>query len=75
MNRDDAWVFLRAVLITVVLVCSSAAAFAQPCPPKRYACWMVQLAASKWGAEAVVDHARSCGWSEIEINRAKRCLK
>lgn len=68
-------IFLRAILIAAILVCSSAAALALPCPPKRYACWMVSAAAEKWGAEAVMTHARSCGWSEIEINRAKRCLK
>lgn len=75
MNRDDAMIFLRAILIAAIIVFSSAAAFAQPCPPKRYACWMVQAVEAKWGWETVANHARSCGWTEIEINRARRCLK
>lgn len=75
MNRDDAMIFLRAILIAAILVCSSAAAFAMPCPPKRYACWMVQAADTKWGWEVVASHARTCGWTELQIAIARRCLK
>ena len=28
-----------------------------------------------FGADALETHVRACGWREIDINRARRCLK
>lgn len=63
------------ILIIAILVCNSAAAFAYPCPPKRFFCWQVRIVAAEFGAGAVENHVRACGWTELQIAIAKRCLK
>lgn len=73
--RDDWMVLIRAMLIASLLVLlMSSAALAQPCPPKRYFCWQVRLAAASFGLWAIEANARACGWSEAEIDRARKCL-
>lgn len=64
------------LLSLAMLIAMLTPAAAYPCPsPKHYFCWQVKLAAAKFGSIALEDHVRMCGWKEIDINRAKRCLQ
>lgn len=44
------------------------------CPPKRYFCWQVRAAAVSFGEAALEGRARSCGWSDLQITIARRCI-
>lgn len=67
---------MRILLSLAMLIAMTAAAAAYPCPsPKRYYCWQIKAAAAAFGADALEAHARSCGWTELQITVAKRCLK
>jgi hypothetical protein len=46
-----------------------------PCPPKRYLCIEVRLAAAAWGEQALRDKAKKCGWSDRKIDEASKCLR
>jgi hypothetical protein len=65
---------LRTAL-AAALICAAAFPQVHPCPPKRYACWQVRVAAASFGAGALEAHASACGWSEAEIERTRRCIR
>jgi hypothetical protein len=63
-----------ALVLWMGLCLGTAFAAEPPCPPKRYYCWQVKLAVEMFGAPAVRDKARKCGWPEWKIAEAERCL-
>jgi len=77
VNRDGAKVFLAAgIIAALVLIAAAGAAGAAElvCPPKRYFCWEVRAAAASFGERALEARARACGWSDLQIAIARRCL-
>jgi cobalamin biosynthesis protein CobD/CbiB len=79
MNRADCMDIIRGAILAAFIVLVAAAsispAAAQPCPPRHFFCWQVKAAVATFGADALETHVRACGWREIDINRARRCLK
>jgi hypothetical protein len=77
MNRDEATTHLVGGIIAavIVLVFGIAAARAEPCPPKLYACFEANWAFNHYGVRRVVAKARACGWTEKQIEEALKCQK
>jgi hypothetical protein len=48
---------------------------ADACPPRLYTCRMARRAFERFGEGAVVDRARTCGWSEAKIAEALKCKR
>lgn len=46
-----------------------------PCPSKGQSCARVKAAVAMFGEDAVEGHARACGWTDREIEQARRCLR
>lgn len=66
---------ILAVALMIILATRPASAADLNCPPKRYFCWQVRLAAATFTEAALEDRARACGWTEAQILAARRCLK
>lgn len=76
MNRDDAMVFLRAILIALFVVVAGAAAFADdPKLPPGVTCSDVRANVAQYGEIAAYAWARLRGYSSKQISEAKKCLK
>lgn len=61
--------------IIFLLLGMEAGAVDSPCPPRRYFCWQVVAAANLFGEAALRDKAKRCGWTDIKIAEALKCLK
>jgi hypothetical protein len=59
----------------MIRACVVVAALLVSYPADAVPCWMVRKAVTQYGEAAVESWARSKGFSEKEIEKARRCLK
>jgi hypothetical protein len=59
----------------MIRACAVVAALLVSYPADAVPCWMVRKAVAQYGEAAVESWARSKGFSEREIEKARRCLK
>jgi hypothetical protein len=59
----------------MIRTCVVVAALLASYPASAVPCWMARKAVSQYGEAAVESWARSKGFSEREIEKARRCLK
>jgi hypothetical protein len=57
---------IRVIVVVIVLVNS---------PAQGVPCWVVKQAVARYGEAAAESWARAKGFSDKEIEKAKRCLK
>lgn len=65
-------IFVLCALLIILLTRPARAT--ELCPPKHYFCWQVRAAAASFGEAALEARARACGWSELQIAVARRCI-
>lgn len=58
---------IRTFLVVAALLAS--------CPTQAFPCWVVKKAVAQYGEAAVESWARAKGFSDQEIEKAKRCLR
>ena len=58
---------IRAIVVVAALLVSF--------PARAIPCWMVRKAVAQYGEAAVEAWARAKGFSEKEIEKARRCLR
>jgi hypothetical protein len=72
LTKDDLMIFVRAILIASLIVCSAAALASEK--PSAELCWAARGAVAIAGSEAAAEKAaRARGVSEATIAKAKRC--
>jgi hypothetical protein len=59
----------------MIRTCVVVAALLVSYPANAVPCWVVRKAVSQYGEAAVESWARSKGFSEREIEKARRCLR
>ncbi|SHL45043.1 hypothetical protein SAMN05444159_5930 [Bradyrhizobium lablabi] len=59
----------------MIRACVVVAALLVSYPANAVPCWVVRKAVSQYGEAAVESWARSKGFSEREIEKARRCLR
>jgi hypothetical protein len=59
----------------MIRACVVVAALLVSYPADAVPCWVVRKAVTQYGEAAVESWARSKGFSEKEIEKARRCLK
>jgi hypothetical protein len=59
----------------MIRVCLLATALLVSFPARAVPCWIVKKAVAQYGETAVELWARSKGFSDKEIEKAKRCLR
>lgn len=77
LNRDDAFVFLRAAVLIVagLVLMASAVAADPPRLPPGVTCADVRAKVAEHGEVYAYAWARLRGYSKAQINEAKRCLR
>jgi hypothetical protein len=59
-------------LAVLVMFAGKARSNELPCPSKRHSCVMIKTAIATVGEDFIVAKARSCGWSDQDIEETKR---
>ena len=69
-SRGLLFVFLTACAL--LMLAGKARSAELPCPSKRHSCTMIKTAIATVGEDFVIAKAKSCGWSDQEIEETRR---